>query len=205
MKRHLSQEMKAHNLLILFSLLIILSSCSWLYGVKRISGVDREACATFAAKANLSGGCFSCISDVVDYKKYIHCDGGDSLLSHHLSQPVQILYFQGKQLVSYHVNCCAKGGLCGLNWNTEKRFDTFPPTSVIPTTDIPITLDTLLHVYPQLQMSEEKHYTIVLFWTNAFLKISEQAWNQISSNIADNRSDCNVILINTDAFYANIF
>ena len=122
--------------------------------------------------------------------------------SKNLSQPVQILYFENKQLVSYHLNCYAKGGWMGnLDWNYDHKFDTYVPKTAYTIPDsMSANLDDLLTIYRLKQTPS--HDVIVLFWSNMFKKHVISGFKTVVKNIKAHAKYENpqIILINTDEF-----
>jgi len=52
--------------------------------------------------------------------------------SHDHLQPLQVSVYDSKgKLISFHINCYANG-LFNLNWNSEERFNYFPPKTAAP-------------------------------------------------------------------------
>lgn len=88
--------------------------------------------------------------------------------SKNLSQLVQILYFEKKQLVSYHLNCYARGGWMGnLDLNYDHKFDNYVPKTAYPIPDsMYANLDDLLNIYGLEQTPSQD--VVVLFWSNMF-------------------------------------
>lgn len=122
--------------------------------------------------------------------------------SKNLSQPVQILYFENKQLVSYHLNCYARGSWKGnLDWNYDHKFDSYVPKSAYPIPDSMFAhLDDLLTIYGLERTSSQD--AIILFWSNMFKKQVISAFETVVDNIKAHAKDVNpqIILINIDEF-----
>ncbi len=130
----------------------------------------------------------------------------DSLIKKDLYQPIQILYFEHDSLASYHANCYANGMSLKLNWNTNNRFSYFIPKTVKKTDLFSIKLNNFKQIYPSIDFSNNKKYTIIVFWTNMIQKVSLDAINTVINNINDfnKESECNLILINTDNFFGDL-
>ena len=86
-------------------------------------------------------------------------------------------------LRSYHINCTAKGGLSNLNWNTDQRFETFPPVSAVPITPQMQNLSKIRDIYG---INDDSEYLIVVFWTNMLPKISKSAIETVKTNLREN-------------------
>ncbi|MCC7051352.1 MAG: hypothetical protein IT239_06210 [Bacteroidia bacterium] len=89
-----------------------------------------------------------------------------------------------------------------LNWNTDNRFNFFPPKSAIDTT-LNMKYSDLVKIYTGLQSSDikiKKKYTVVFFWTNVLEKISCDAISQVYNNIDLNKmtDSIEVITFNND-------
>ena len=119
---------------------------------------------------------------------------------HKLYQPIQILYFEKDKLVSWHVNCTAPSHGFNLNWNYDQRFETFPPISPLNCDSINITLRQYKGVYPEI--SGNKDFTVLIFWTNVLAKVSQSAIKTTFENINKFHKNnlCDVFLINDDNF-----
>jgi hypothetical protein len=140
------------------------------------------------------------VSDYEQFDAYRTCIQ-DSLWQHQTAvQPVQILYFKKDSLLSYHINCTAKGGLSNLNWNTDQRFETFPPVSAVPITPQMQNLSKIRDIYG---INDDSEYLIVVFWTNMLPKISKSAIETVKTNLRENGAvnKSGIVLVNTDKFY----
>ena len=117
-----------------------------------------------------------------------------------LPQLQQILYLKKDSLLSYHINCTAKGGLSNLNWNTDQRFETFPPATAVPITPQMQNLSKIRDIY---RINDDSEYLIVVFWTNMLPKISKSAIETVKTNLRENGAvkKAAIVLINTDKFY----
>ncbi|MGN0003253.1 MAG: hypothetical protein ACI35V_07450 [Sphingobacterium composti] len=127
--------------------------------------------------------------------------------SKNLSQPVQILYFENKQLFSYHLNCYARGGWMGnLDWNYDHKFDSYVPKTAYTIPDsMSANLDDLLTIY-RLEQTPSKD-VIVLFWSNMFKKHVISAFQTVVNNIKAHAKYENpqIILINIDEYLIQEF
>ena len=141
------------------------------------------------------------VSDSLQFVAYWNLFA-DTLWKRTAVQPVQILYFMGDTLVSYHVNCYAKGGMASLDWNTDNRFGQFPPRSAVPLTTLQLSFPQIAELYG---VEAKKDLKIVVFWTNMLTKISKSAVNVVFDNIEKHGKDkeCEVFIINTDKFFIN--
>ena len=209
---------------------LLFSGCektmSVLYGVRNIDKFEQERCDDFAASVVRESISLSAlVSDSLQFVAYWNLFA-DTLWKRTAVQPVQILYFMGDTLVSYHVNCYAKGGMASLDWNTDNRFGQFPPQSAVPLTTLQLSfpqiaelygveaktavpLATLQIAFPQIAniygVEAKKDLKIVVFWTNMLTKISKSAVNAALDNVEKHGKDkeCEVFIINTDKFFIN--
>lgn len=184
--------------------MLVMGGCGMMYGYKPIKQFDKneyEAVVTSVLDDNFK--MHSIISDSAQFASYRKILS-DSLWQHSTSaQPVQILYFKGDKLVSYHINCTARGSLSGLNWNTDHRFETFPPTSAMPITPSMSALSEIRNIY---HITDNNEYLIVVLWSNMLSKISKSAIETVKSNLSKygNIGQATIVLINTDKYYVSL-
>ena len=185
---------------------LLFSGCektmSVLYGVRNIDKFEQKRCDDFAASVGRESISLSAlVSDSLQFVAYWNLFA-DTLWKRTAVQPVQILYFMGDTLVSYHVNCYAKGGMASLDWNTDNRFGQFPPQSAVPLTTLQLSFPQIANIYG---VEAKKDLKIVVFWTNMLAKISKSAVNAALDNIEKHGKDkeCEVFIINTDKFFIN--
>lgn len=114
---------------------ILLAGCRVLYDFKPIKQFDqKEYDKMITSVLDRDFKIKPIVSEYEQFDAYRMCIQ-DSLWQHQTAvQPVQILYLKKDSLLSYHINCTAKGGLANLNWNTDQRFETFPPATAVPIT-----------------------------------------------------------------------
>lgn len=198
------------NILLIITL-VLLTSCSLVlskvYGVKELSKFDKQEYDNFISKLKIENtNYYSLVSDSASFRKSINL--GDSILTKKdLYQPIHILYFEKKQIVSFQANCYAKGTLKNLNWNYDNRFSFFPPKSAVPiTNEHNITFEKFKEIYPQLKNIKEKRYSIIIFWTLMLKNISYDAIQTVFKNIKkfNKTNETIVYLINTDKFFVSI-
>ena len=185
---------------------LLFSGCektmSVLYGVRNIDKFEQERCDDFAASVVRESISLSAlVSDSLQFVGYWNLFA-DTLWKRTAVQPVQILYFMGDTLVSYHVNCYAKGGMASLDWNTDNRFGQFPPQSAVPLTTLQLSFPQIAELYG---VEAKKDLKIVVFWTNMLAKISKSAVNAALDNVEKHGQNkkCEVFIINTDKFFIN--
>jgi len=194
----------------LFVILGLFCSCnavfSKLYGVKKIEKFDAvqylKTLDKLVSKYD-STLCISHIGTEIEFKEYYSLDEDDKK---NLYQPIQILYFYDDTLKSFHANCYAKGTLSGkLNWNYNKQFSTYYPTSaVVPLMERnTVKLSSLQAIYKIENTEKYKdRTTIVFFWTNMLKKQSIIAFDTVVKNIMQNVKNKEeyplIILINND-------
>ena len=185
---------------------LLFSGCektmSVLYGVRNIDKFEQERCDDFAASVVRESISLSAlVSDSLQFVAYWNLFA-DTLWKRTAVQPVQILYFMGDTLISYHVNCYAKGGMASLDWNTDNRFGQFPPQSAVPLTTLQLSFPQIAELYG---VEAKKDLKIVVFWTNMLAKISKSAVNAALDNVEKHGQNkkCEVFIINTDKFFIN--
>lgn len=141
-------------------------------------------------------------SSVSQFKQVISL-GKDSLRKKDLNQPVQLLFFDGSALVSYHANCYAKGTLTGVKWNYKERFDFFPPKSAIDSSLFELNLTHFSNIYEEIV--PQKRFTVLVFWSWMLEGVSRDALLTVQKNIKDNKveSEVEIYLINLDEFWSN--
>ena len=142
----------------------------------------------------------SIISSDSLYREFIKV--AENVGKKNLSQPVQMIYFDGDAIVSYWANCYAPGriGSRTLNWNHNGGFDAFPPVSAIEiTSDFP-TLRDFERVYG-IQESPNR-YTIIFIWSTMLRKQSVEAFKTVVQNI-ENKEYTSVYLVNIDHFHVS--
>ena len=190
-----------HIVILCFAIPILLAGCGMLYGYKPLKQFDRNNYDQMITSVLDQDYKIShIVSDYEQFDAYRTCIQ-DSLWQHKTAvQPVQILYFKKDSLLSYHINCTAKGGFSNLNWNTDQRFETFPPVSAVPITPQMQNLSKIRDIYG---IHDDSEYLIVVFWTNMLPKISKSAIETVKSNLRENGAvnKAAIVLINTDKFY----
>ena len=183
---------------------ILLASCGVLYDFKPIKQFDqKEYDKMITSVIDRDFKIKPIVSDYEQFDAYRTCIQ-DSLWQHQTAvQPVQILYFKKDSLLSYHINCTAKGGFSNLNWNTDQRFETFPPATAVPITPQMQNLSKIRDIYG---INDDSEYLIVVFWTNMLPKISKSAIETVKSNLRENGAvkKAAIVLINTDKFYVTL-
>lgn len=194
----------AKRLTVVFFAIVVMGGCGMMYGYKPIKQFDKnEYDAVVASVSDENFKMYSIISDSVQFASYRNIMS-DSLWQQSTSgQPIQILYFKGDKLVSYHINCTAKGGVTGLNWNTDHRFETYPPVSAMPITPSLHSLSKVKSIY---HITDNNEYLIIVFWSNMLSKISKSAIETVKSNVSQygNVNQASIVLINTDKYYASL-
>lgn len=196
---------KVFRILFFGAICLLSQGCATMYGYKHLDSFDEAGYNKFKAYAEKESDCVSIIGTPMQRKNII-LTHSDPIMKKNLSQPIQILYFHNDSMISYHVNCQAKGSLFGINWNTGDRFGAFPPETAIPEPCKYLSLKDLQKIYPQINPSGDKPYTVLLFWTNMLHKISKSALNTIIENMEnfDKKEYCLIYLINDDRFFSEI-
>ena len=200
--------MKNRIYLLIFAIVIILSSCSTLvskmYGIRQLDGFDEQRYNNFITKLKGHDNLVYIISDTVQYLNVIRL--GQTLKEKNdLGQPVQILYFENDILKSFHANCYARGGLKSINWNTKDRFSVFLPISATESDSLKISLNDYIRIYPTIKRQKKKTYTVLIFWTLMLEKISYSAIETVLSNLKqfEKKDETLVILINSDKYFSS--
>jgi len=197
----------AYRYLLIISVCSVLSGCSLLlknnYGYNELSDYNESEYEEFISAFDPTDIKHFKSSDY-QYKQFIEL-GSDSARKKDLNQPVQILYFNDSILLSYHANCYAKGTLSGLDWNYENRFDQFPPASAIESSLFDLSLLEITNIYDRI--TPTKKYTVLVFWSWMLEGVSKDAISSVLDNRIKNGSNenCEVILINTDAYWSEKF
>ena len=195
---------KSHIVILCFAIPILLAGCGMLYGYKPLKQFDQnnyDQMITSVLDQDFKIN--HTVSEYEQFDAYRTCIQ-DSLWQHQTAvQPVQILYFKKDLLRSYHINCTAKGGLSNLNWNTDQRFETFPPVSAVPITPQMQNLSKIRDIYG---INDDSEYLIVVFWTNMLPKISKSAIETVKANLRKNGAlnKATIVLVNTDKFYEKL-
>lgn len=195
---------KSHIVILCFAIPILLAGCGMLYGYKPLKQFDQnnyDQMITSVLDQDFKIN--HTVSDYGQFDAYRTCIQ-DSLWQHQTAvQPIQILYFKKDSLLSYHINCTAKGGLSNLNWNTDQRFETFPPVSAVPITPQMQNLSKIRDIYG---IDDDSEYLIVVFWTNMLPKISKSAIETVKANLRKNDAlnKATIVLVNTDKFYEKL-
>ena len=193
-----------HIAILCFAIAILLTGCGLLYGYKPLKQFDQKDYDLMITSVMDQDYKIShIVSDYEQFDAYRTCIQ-DSLWQHQTAvQPVQILYFKKDLLLSYHINCTAKGRLSNLNWNTDQRFETFPPVSAVPITPQMQNLSKIRDIYG---INDDSEYLVVVFWTNMLPKISESAIETVKTNLRENGAlnKSTIVLVNTDKFYEKL-
>ncbi|MBR4135692.1 MAG: hypothetical protein IKU03_04680 [Bacteroidales bacterium] len=194
----------AKRLTVVIFAIVLLGGCGMMYGYKTIKQFDKnEYEAVVASVMDDNFKMNSIISDSVQFASYRMILSDSQWQQSTSGQPIQILYFKGDKLVSYHINCTAKGGVSGLNWNTDHRFETYPPASAIPINPSMASLVEVKNIY---HITDNNEYLIVVFWSNMLSKISKSAIETVKSNLSKygNVDQASIVLINTDKYYVSL-
>jgi hypothetical protein len=185
-----------------FCLVLLCTSCSFLwskyYGIKTLTSFNEKEYHTFITSLDTFAFRYTDIISTAEQRKKMLSISKDSLIVKNLQQPLQILYFKDESLVSYHINCYAEAKGRNLDWNTQKRFDMFPPISAAP-------LDCLLQDFQQIYhgIATDKTYTVLIFYTIMMEKLSKRAIEAVRDNMLRfNKEDSlSIFLINSDYYY----
>jgi hypothetical protein len=174
------------------------------YGIRECSNFDEKLYNNFISSFDTTQiSFFSVVSDAEQFKEIINL-ATDSIQQKQFYQPIQIIYFQNDNIISYHINCNAGGKLRKLNWNINNRFNFFPPNTAVDIQNSNLSLTQLQKVYTDIK--QDKPYNILVFWTLMMENISKDAIHTVCKNIHNfNMQDStNIYLINTDKFYITV-
>lgn len=195
--------MKNKTVILLFASAFLFTSCQALFvafvGIRPMEQFDRGKYEAFIDKLPKNVPFTSIVGSVEQSLAVIEFDTAKQA-QHNLYQPIQILYFRGEKLVSYHVNCMAPAKGFGLNWNYDGRFEVFPPKSPLNCDSININLAQYQRVYPEITGDED--YIIIVYWTNVLPKVSRSAIKTVFNNLEEFNQvgNCRIYLINDDQF-----
>jgi len=188
---------------LIFYTLIGLHSCKpimyKIYGIEPIKSFDQNKyneTIKFFNSNNFENNVFSYLGEAKSFDEYSSLD---TVRKNTLKQPIQILYFEGNVLKSFHANCFAKGSMTGnLNWNYDNKFNSFIPKSAINLEKTDINLSDIKRIYNITDKTQG--ITIVFFWTNFLRKNSLEAFKVITNNLKSYsmNNDITILTINTD-------
>ena len=195
---------KSHIAILCLAIAILLTGCGLLYGYKPLKQFDqKDYDLMITSVLDQDYKISHIVSDYEQFDAYRTCIQ-DSLWQHQTAvQPIQIHYFKKDSLLSYHINCTAKGGLSNLNWNTDQRFETFPPATAVLIT---LQMQNLSKIRDIYGIDDDSEYLIVVFWTNMLPKISKSAIETVKTNLRENGAvnKAGIVLVNTDKFYVTL-
>ena len=201
---HRIMKNKSHIVILCFAIPILLAGCGMLYGYKPLKQFDqKDYDLMITSVLDQDYKISHIVSDYEQFDAYRTCIQ-DSLWQHQTAvQPIQILYFKKDSLLSYHINCTAKGRLSNLNWNTDQRFETFPPATAVLITPQMQNLSKIRDIYG---INDDSEYLVVVFWTNMLPKISKSAIETVKTNVRENGAlnKAGIVLVNTDKFYVTL-
>ena len=172
-----------------------------MYGIHELKGFDREKCEKFISDIDWKGlNHNSVFADSSSFRCASRIPSSSSGMRKSFGQPVQIMYFRNDSLISFHVNCLARGGLFNLNWNTGNRFASFPPQSAASLDSVTISYRDLVQCYPELNQYKSGKYNVVIVWTLMLEKISRSAIKTVISNTIrfEEGQNVSICLINAD-------
>jgi hypothetical protein len=183
---------------------LLLAACGLMYGYKPLKQFDQKSYDSMVSSVlDQHFKITTIVSDYEQFDAYRTCIPDSTWQHQTVVQPVQIAYFRKDTLISYHINCMAKGGLSNLNWNTDHRFETFPPATALPISPEMQKASKVREIYG---IHDDSKYLILIFWTNMLPKISKSAIETVKTNLRDNAAaqKAAVVLVNTDKFYIGL-
>jgi hypothetical protein len=187
---------------ILVIILFLNSGCAAFYGVKEIdySKYDIQVNEFINQYSNID--LFNCRLDSNFYFKIRQLNYSRQVIKD-LNQPLQVFYFYGDSLISYHVNCNA-GGFPNLRWNKNGDFNFFPPINQKDVLDF--TKEDRLNIANNIKCQsasvmkngKDVTYRIYVFYTLTIKRQSKLLINQVLSNLKMCNEDYELYLINID-------
>lgn len=92
--------------------------------------------------------------------------------------------------------------LTGIDWDTDNRFDTYPPKSALLLDSNTVSLTALKHIYPEINTN--KNDVIIIFWTSILWKLSLEAMYEVEKNLIkfNKVNKVDIVLINVDIVYS---
>ena len=180
----------------------LLSSCSTIYGIKKIKPFDTKRVEKTIKNLHIDPNDNFLLTP--SFKTYFTTLSDTSLkpiAKNHL-QPLQALYFDHNgKLTSYFINCYA-GGFPNLNWNRNGNLNDFIPQTQAP-------LDTLLNLNKQLDFIQNSNkiqtaeYTVFIYWSTFMGRQTKRFIKEIKRNVslADNKKIVKIIYINCDDLF----
>lgn len=178
------------------------------YGIKSPKQLNEQQVLKFASKYNIpKEDCY--LLDTAYYGYLFSLDSTVNKLSvkNHY-QPLQALYYnKNGDLVSFHPNCYAQGGI-NLNWNWDSAFNDFVPQTHAPLDSI-MPLDKHLQFLSPLTDSyplnhQEYDYFIIVQWSRLMHRQSKRLINVIQENVLLHKGNHSVkiIYVNNDNSYS---
>ena len=168
-----------------------------------LSGVDEAACNRMFLRVPDDIHCTPIIGTATQFQSATSLLS-ESALADNARQPVQMLCFEGDNMVAYYVNLQARmSEVFNWKWNWANQFAQFAPAShPYPLDTIAIGLKDFGRIYPEINPSSD--YTVLLFWTNKHEKVTQKALQSVIDNLHEcyDLDDVQLYLINADAFFS---
>lgn len=192
---------------IVLFVLIGLTNCVGLYGIKTPQPVDQKTILLYSDKYNIPrSDSYELDSTYISFISSFDSTSHKAQKKNHL-QPLQALYYDKKgKLQSFQVNCYA-GGFPNLKWNRNGIMTSFPPQQQAPLDQI-IPLEKHLTFLRPLSPSgklptESYDYVVILYWNKFMGRQSERLVQYIQDNskLATDKK-VKIIYANTDNIFA---
>jgi len=128
-----------------------------------------------------------------------------SSTAHDMGQPLQYMLFnKDDQLISYFINCYAKG-FPNLKWNKGGIFDVFPPRSQSPI-DTAVSWSSLQAHFIWLtpkQTGLNSNYTCVVYWDHLMGRQSRRLIKTVLRNYKtyDPKESIHLVFVNNDNYF----
>lgn len=202
----------------LFSILLILSSCSpilGIYGVHNPKEINEQKITQYSERHGMpNADLFELDSSYFSYLAAIELNSKDPLMTDSLKrkelknqvknhyQPLQALYFNKKgELESFQINCYA-GGFPNLNWDRDSILTTFPPKFQAPLDSI-LSESKLISFLHTLGNSAEiklgaHDYIVYVFWNKFMGRQNKRFINFLQENSKLSKENIRVVYINMD-------
>jgi hypothetical protein len=189
-----------NKILIAFTV-VMLNSCSWLYGVREQKLFNKDK-ALKSIQRNLPEDANFFYSDKA-YFDFIKSKFLDESYKKFFLQPLQAHYFKNDTLISSHVNCNV-GGFPKLNWNYRKNFDVFPPNSQFQIKDSVFLFSELKEYLFPLQVNSVDNaapYRVLIFGNLYLEKQTKHLLKQIMKNVEKSERKISIIFVNNDMWF----
>lgn len=165
------------------SLIIIVQSCSIIYGIHSKPTSSINQVSNYFKKTIETDAMY--YLDSLYYKQIMQMNITNSKVVKNHLQPIQALYFDktGK-LTSYFVNCYANPKNLNLNWNENKVFENSLPKGNAPLDSLFNYEGLLKLLVPLIRDDLRVNYDekVIVIWNNYFKRYSKSLIRQVKRN-----------------------